>query len=542
MEKMPESSARDDATNDSFRHAVDAEIEVLLHLWEDDARADNPHARYGGAPSRKRLRLLLESSPTMLRQVLVMMDPGLDQYMAIIVRNLKVPGIEQTLAMAFSADISLAERARSVLGRMLATGVGQPHNDSAHHLPLRFTASLVIDGILRRARPDAEKVALLMELLPGCDDDSSLALLSSVVLCFPELAYPVLWQRWWAQGWQRDAPASVYLATLARTGTRLLSDLLPELRSDSPQHLSQALAGVRAVANLIGRSVLTRERGPNPSLERRTGGGLLAEEIAPETQQAICAHLADLLGHEDAAVRDTAVATLGAMGGSDQVVALRPCLQHQRLSTRLAATVALQEIGDVASAPQLMELVTDHELPARRAAINALGVLKILAAEDMLIQLVEDEQVRPQAITALGELGGDGAQRVLKRLMQEADKKVARMASRALLGGKRTPRPVSDTTRNRLSKVRGRDARPLLHISVVGAIRNLPEVRAYTEPEITRLIGEVCGDYATTRRHLVMGRPGLMTRDGGVYQFSGSGKAIWRVERFIRDRYLGAGM
>jgi hypothetical protein len=98
---------------------------------------------------------------------------------------------------------------------------------------------------------------------------------------------------------------------------------------------------------------------------------------------------------------------------------------------------------------------------------------------------------------------------------------------------------VSDTTRERLRRVRGEDARPLLHISVVGAIRNLPEARPYEELELTRLIAEVCGDYSTTRRELIM--QGLMGRSGGVYGLTGSGLAVWRVERFLKDRYRARG-
>ena len=33
---------------------------------------------------------------------------------------------------------------------------------------------------------------------------------------------------------------------------------------------------------------------------------------------------------------------------------------------------------------------------------------------------------------------------------------------------------------------------------------------------------------------------GLMTRAGGVYRFTASGESVWRVERYIRERYLVA--
>ena len=47
-------------------------------------------------------------------------------------------------------------------------------------------------------------------------------------------------------------------------------------------------------------------------------------------------------------------------------------------------------------------------------------------------------------------------------------------------------------------------------------------------------------DYSATRRKLV--DEGLMTRVGGVYEFTELGKAVWRVEHFIMDEYLGKGL
>ena len=77
-------------------------------------------------------------------------------------------------------------------------------------------------------------------------------------------------------------------------------------------------------------------------------------------------------------------------------------------------------------------------------------------------------------------------------------------------------------------------------MSVVAAIRNLPEIHPSPEVELTRLIGEVCSDYSTTRRELVMGPNGLMVRHNSVYELSELGRAVWRLERFLRDHYSDA--
>ncbi len=42
--------------------------------------------------------------------------------------------------------------------------------------------------------------------------------------------------------------------------------------------------------------------------------------------------------------------------------------------------------------------------------------------------------------------------------------------------------------------------------------------------------------YAGTRRYLV--DEDLMRREGGVYEFTPPGEAVWRVERFLQERNM----
>ena len=79
----------------------------------------------------------------------------------------------------------------------------------------------------------------------------------------------------------------------------------------------------------------------------------------------------------------------------------------------------------------------------------------------------------------------------------------------------------------------------VLFRSRVAAIRSLPGICAYEERDLTRRIAQVCSDYSTTRRALVMdGRRALMKREKGIYAFMPLGEAVWRVERFIQERFL----
>ena len=136
--------------------------------------------------------------------------------------------------------------------------------------------------------------------------------------------------------------------------------------------------------------------------------------------------------------------------------------------------------------------------------------------------------------------GNEHARERLRELAVDEDKKIARIAARALYGGpQKSKRRTSPLTRARLQRIRG-DAQPspLLYRSVVAAIRGLPEIRAYEETDMTHSIARMCADYSTTRRKLVSGRDRLMRREKGIYSFEPLGEAVWRVEKFIQAGYL----
>ena len=67
--------------------------------------------------------------------------------------------------------------------------------------------------------------------------------------------------------------------------------------------------------------------------------------------------------------------------------------------------------------------------------------------------------------------------------------------------------------------------------------RELPEIRAYEERDLTQRIARINYDYSAARRYLI--ENGWMTREGGIYRMTDLGQAIWRVERFIFDEYMG---
>ena len=68
---------------------------------------------------------------------------------------------------------------------------------------------------------------------------------------------------------------------------------------------------------------------------------------------------------------------------------------------------------------------------------------------------------------------------------------------------------------------------------------DLLDIRTYPEKELSSIIAEVCIDWATTRRHLVMGygtNARLMKREYGIYKLTELGESVWRVGRFLQER------
>ena len=534
MDEMVLADGDGDPGTDGFRESVAAEIEVLLQLWDEqspDVRG-RFHSEAGG-----RLSVLVENSPDVMRPVLAVMHDALREHASLLLLRAGGPAIAVAISCAFADNHELRCTARRVLQQVLRRDACQPLNDGFHTLPLRLTACWVLDSLIRSAQPDADKAALLVDLLPGCEDDATLILMALILCAYAQHSFPLLLSRW--QATPDEQAAALFAAALSRFGTRFFAAITQALQASDPSSLQKALIATHAAANLIDGSCLIPGASPNPELERRIGGRLTLAALDETVMSDLCASLATLAAHDDTGVRDRAIIALGALGCSGQIAAVRANLQSPHASTRHAAVVGLRSLEDRDSIPALIDIARGDEPAVRRMALQALGHLGAGEALPLLADLIDDDAVRPNAISALGEIGGDEAHSLLQNLTGNPDKKVARMAANALFGGNRTPRPSSDLRRQRLAKIRGADAQPIMDVSVVAAIRHLPEIRPYPEAELTRLIGEVCGDYSTTRRELVMGSPGLMVRSDGIYELSDMGLAVWRVERFVCEHDPG---
>ncbi|MFC1525619.1 sigma-70 family RNA polymerase sigma factor [Candidatus Latescibacterota bacterium] len=528
--RMDEVSGEDDLPvmpDDDFQRAVDAEIDILLTV-----HGDQPGVR-------ERLSPLLERSPERFAQMIEAMDPSLADTMAILLRHLGGRAIGVAVDRAFSREAEVRARARLLLQRLIGKGRGRPRTGKVWMLPLRDECSLLLDAVIQSPRSDADKVDVLLDLIPGCQDEATGNLVVSVLLCYPDEAFPQLLDLWWDTLGEADKPISWPLAALCRTGPRFLESLMMPLASSDEDRNQHALCGLEAIAGLMDRRWLADVPELHRDLEVRARGALFSQDFPSELLASTHDRLAALLTHAQARIRDAALRSLGGFHALDRGPQIRQCLKHPELTTRLEAIRALSEMGDERGVPELMEIARSGKRPERRGAIQALGNLHAGEARGLLVNLVDDPEVQQAAIIALGDAGDEESRVHLERLIRSGDRKVTRLAASALYGGKRSGREPSETRTKRLQKVRG-DAQPALHISEVAAIRALPETRSYREPELTRYIAQVVGDYSTTRRHLVMGSPrrSLMVREGTLYNFSELGRAVWRVERFIQENYL----
>ena len=146
--------------------------------------------------------------------------------------------------------------------------------------------------------------------------------------------------------------------------------------------------------------------------------------------------------------------------------------------------------------------------------IRGLGKPAVEAVMDCYFE-ADEPQTRAHALTLLRELMATARKRPPEE--EGTSKRLQELAAR------------------RAEKVQG-DARPFLMRVTTAAVCMLPEIKSYSEPELTYHIAQVDYDFSHTRRHLVVKR--IMRRVDREYELTEMGEGMWRVERFIAENYL----
>jgi hypothetical protein len=519
--------------DEQFRREVEAEISVLLGALDEKPEA------------RERLSLLLRRSPERFVELIRQAENEEVLYdLAVLLRRLGRPAVEVVLSCWQASDPVLQDRAltllRSALVGRRSSRTGLPAAQIA-----RIEAYLLLDALFNAAMSAERKADLLVELLNCGTDEKTLVLLTNALLCYPDEAFGRLMERFW----QAEKPEALHrwpdaLYALCRMGSRFAGALLEPLHDADPHRQALALDGADALARTLTGSGLDLSVTPDDrvALEsrfRRKWAPPLASQRDPAVLQSLADRVASFLKDDRDRVREKALRILGVLGASAYREQIAACTRHARPSTRLAALRALAEVGDQETVPLLTEVAQSGGDAERAAAAWALGQLRAGEAAPLLLELAgdRDREVRGAAVSALAELGGEAASAGLEVLARAHAKYAARSLRRISLRDRKeaTARTVQQPMADRI-----RDgAEPPFYISLDAAIRALPAIQSYDERQLSRLIAQVCRDFASTRRYLV--DEGLMTREGGNYRFTTPGEAVWRVERFILDQYMQSG-
>ena len=542
--------------DEEFRRTIDAEIDVLLQMFPERAE------------SATRMREIMEQDPGSFVRLVEEMDGEMARPLALLLKYLDGPAISVVLDCHFEADDSrLRVNTLTLLRELLAVGrePDRPGGKFDRHYPEAREVYLVADRLIAGPWERQAKVGLIGELLDAgrgeqpkvAADESGGNLLINLLLCYPDEAFATLMERFWsAADWQELLDRSWILYALRRTGPRFGRDLLDGLSGESERARKRALAGLDVlfpwptgdwfdqITDDMQRRLEIRFRGkfvPLAVSQMEADAGL-REELGTR----LAAFLDRLEGDERARV----VELLGGLGLPAHVELIRAMADHEELSVRLAALRALNNMLDAGSAELFAKRAREGEVPEKRIAVEALGRLRAVEVVPLLVKLTEtaERPVRESAIIALGEVGGEEARSALQKLLGARDRGLVKAAASALYGGGRKnkfgkeeeaePDTGPSLGQRRMRKVRG-DAQPFFYHNIPAAVCALPEIKSYTERELTYHIAQVDYDYSYTRRYLIV--RGIMTRENSIYEFTPLGKAMWRVEKFIEENYLSRG-
>ena len=549
MRLHPDGQEQEMTAPDEFVEDVRAEIDILDEMFRDTKQPV------------ERLSVILERSPRRVTELLACADgmsligrlgrllntlgsrPHMERLcgetreeallrrLGKMLRWIDRPGFDVVARQAFSDDSGARARARVVLQGWVAT-------DPAAGGGTGGRAYWLLDHLHGGTVSAEDGSEFLLDVMPAARDATTRNLLAEYLLCDIATAFPLLTARFRADG-DRHA-----LYALARTGGRFCRELLIDLaaaEADAPR-LLDAIATVALGREPAGSKwakrpvsdLALRQRGTDTGAPYSPTG--LDDDILRDVTEAAGEYLAA----SDPTVRAAAVRSLRSLAVEGVVDTLVESMSDPDPAPRLEAVIGLGELGGSSTVDVLVRATRSDNANERNAANQSLGhqrsreIAATVARLDAHPRELRDKESR--RLHAPFRWTGDRLREWLKSSDLRSEPVSTAPADDPRKPWKRPGR--SEATRDRLLKVRG-DGDPPFHISVEAAVRALPEDRPYPERELTYLIGQAVGDYSTTRRHLVMDKSrAIMRRAGGVYEFTEHGRAVWRIERHIAERYL----
>lgn len=507
-----------------FKEEIQAEIALLLTM-------DN------GKPSTgKRLRIILEKSPERLIRLLEDSDSDMRHNLAVALPRLGDRALNDIVTASLSSHVDLAAHARSVLQDYVSRCAPVTIAGS-HPYMASANAYVLLDMLTDSTASDHAKAEAIIEWMESCTDSAARVLLVNAMLCYYDEAFDLLLKRFISDG---SGPSGWVRHALTRTGNRYCREVLNLLTSEREHDNSLGLDGFESIARSLTHPWISEASPERFAHELRVADRyppLRATDIDGELLRRMTARTVELLGHQCADIRNSAINILGIFNTREYLDQIRVCMPHEDQSTRLTAIRALSGMRDVTIADELRKLAQNGDDAERVAAIKALGQMSVGDSVLLLWELTIDasKAVRCAAVAALGEIGSAEATSVLQDLMKSSDIAIRKTAAKALYGGTPDREFEPSETDRRLAEKRRRRSQPIAFISLDTAIRSLPEIRPYDESDLTSHIASVCEDYCTTRRCLI--DRGFMTRSEGTYEFTELGACVWRVEHFIMREY-----
>jgi RNA polymerase sigma-70 factor, ECF subfamily len=520
--------------NPQFEEEIDAEIALLLEAFEGDREgADRLSGVLVHSPERLARLISAPSSAATLTNL------------ARLLPRLGRPGIRIVVRTWLEGSEPSRQSALHVLQSLVGRYQDNRLNVGAPPM-VDTTAYLVVDELLSQSKAHPRSAELLIVLMQATPQRATGMMFGEVVLGFGEAGYALLLGHVRQTANPQDLyPLSNHLfQTLRHTGTRFLRQINQGLREGASPDLWLSALDVFAV----GISNYGQREG-RPAVP---GARFVAETSDPailalvQLQQSDLDEAADLaarhLTSPSAEVRRTAIRVLERLHAGSFATQVSACLADADANVRIAAIHALAAMGSRESASVIADLVNSPDAALRRAALQAIGRLAPDGAAEVLrTRLTDpDSQVRSAATVAMGELRWPEVQQELRELLRSSDPVIRKAAAIALYGMDRkasAPKPTharphaprySTTTFSVPHAVRAR------FVSLDAALRSLPELRIYSEQELTQYIAQVCSDWSATRRGLVDLK--LLDREDGRYRFTYLGEAAWRVERWIMDQ------
>lgn len=514
-----------------FDEEIMAEIEVLLE-GESPAKA--------GA----RIAPVLSRVPQRLRDFLRRAEgDGRCARIALVLKHQPPETVAVAVESCFAEDTAERFNARCVARSIASEAVSRTCALGATPFPPRLVY-MFLDALIRSERADRDKAELLVELLAPARDDAVTALLANTLMCYREETLSLLLSRFW-DGSEKVEPWLLFL--LCRAGNDFASRLVDALSPDSPA-LVIALTGAEALSRCLAQWAKVVERIPhhdscseaflNEVRLRVKWPPLRRIDIGEDVIRALSERAAALTDHDCDAVREKAIGIVAGFASRGLLPAIRLALHHGSPETRRAAIRAVAELEDEASIKALTDAVRDSHAAVRKDAADALGRLCVTDAEPLLTTLLADPdgEVRLAAINALGELGTETACEALRAQLRSGDRPAMQAAAHAL-SPERMPRKTLPTEQRRMEKRGTAACNPFTSCSLDTAVRfALPPEGTLHHRELTDRLAAVCSDYSATRRYLVS--EGILAREANAYTMLPYGQLVWRVERFILDRFL----